>query len=210
MPKKGLFVTLEGPDGSGKSTQRRLLAAALRKSGYKVVETREPGGSPLAEKIRDLVLDPKNQGLVAGAELLLFEAARCQHVADLILPALKKGAVVLCDRFTDSTLAYQGAGRALRQADVLWLNRFATAGLKPDLTLVYDLGAQEGLKRARRLKGRSDRMEKADLAFHRRVGSAFRRLARTQSRRVKLIRVDGQSPQAIADQGLVLMLKWLP
>lgn len=210
MPKKGLFVTLEGPDGSGKSTQRRLLAAALRKSGYKVVETREPGGSPLAEKIRALVLDNKNQGFVAGTELLLFEAARCQHVADLILPALEKGAVVLCDRFTDSTVAYQGAGRALRRADVLWLNRFASAGLKPDITLVYDLSPQEGLRRARRFKGRADRMETADLAFHRRVRSAFRSLARSQSRRVKLIRVDGQSPQAIADEGLVLMLKRLP
>lgn len=210
MPKKGLFVTLEGPDGSGKSTQRRLLAAALRKSGHKVVETREPGGSPLAEKIRELVLDSKNLGFVDGAELLLFEAARCQHVADTILPALKKGAVVLCDRFTDSTVAYQGAGRALKKSDVLWLNRFASAGLKPDLTLVFDLGAREGLARAKRLKGQADRMESVDLAFHRRVRNAFRSLARSDRRRVKLIAVDGQSPQAVAEAGLAHLLRRLP
>lgn len=209
MPKKGLFITLEGPDGAGKSTQRRLLAAALRKAGRKVVETREPGGSPLAEVIRALVLDPKHRGLSDRAELLLFEAARAQHVADTIVPALKKGAVVLCDRFTDSTLAYQGAGRALRRADVEWLNRFATAGLTPDLTLVFDLGASEGLRRAKKLKGRADRMEQADLAFHRRVRAAFLALARSASRRVKRIDVTGKSPEAVAAEGLALIKKRL-
>jgi dTMP kinase len=205
VPKKGLFVTLEGPDGSGKSTQRRLLAAALRKKGCKVVETREPGGSPLAEKIRALVLDPANHGFAHGTELLLFEAARCQHVEDTIRPALRQGSVVLCDRFTDSTMAYQGAGRALHKADVAWLNRFATAGLKPDLTLIYDLGAQQGLTRAKRLKGHADRMESADLAFHRRVRAAFKAIARAEPRRAKLIAVEGRSPQAVAEAGLALI-----
>lgn len=209
MPKKGLFVTLEGPDGAGKSTQRRLLAAALRQKGHKVIETREPGGSPLAEKIRELVLDPKHQGFGPLTELLLFEAARAQHVQDTILPALKKGAVVLCDRFIDSTSAYQGAGRALKAADVEWLNRFATAGLKPHLTLVYDLGAKEGLRRARRLKGHADRMESADLAFHRRVGLAFRALARKEPRRVKLIAVAGRSAEAVAEAGMAWLQRRL-
>jgi dTMP kinase len=209
VPKKGLFVTLEGPDGAGKSTQRRLLAAALRKAGHKVVETREPGGSPLAEVIRALVLDPKHHGLTDRAELLLFEAARAQHVADTILPALKVGAVVLCDRFSDSTLAYQGAGRALKRADVEWLNRFATAGLAPDLTLVFDLGSAEGLRRAKRLKGSADRMEQADLAFHRRVRAAFLALARSAPRRVKRLAVDGKTPEAVAAEGLALISKKL-
>lgn len=209
MPKKGLFVTLEGPDGSGKSTQRRLLAAALRKSGHKVVETREPGGSPLAEAIRAMVLDPKHHGFTDATELLLFEAARAQHVADTITPALAKGAVVLCDRFIDSTSAYQGAGRALKPAVVSWLNHFASGGLKPGLTLVYDLKETEGLRRARRLKGHADRMERADLGFHRRVRSAFRSLAKREPKRVKLIKVDGQSPEAVAEQGLALIARRL-
>lgn len=209
MPKTGLFVTLEGPDGSGKSTQRRLLAAELRRNGFKVVETREPGGSPLAEKIRALLLDSKNQGLGNGTELLLFEAARFQHIQDTILPALVQGKVVLCDRFTDSTLAYQGAGRAISLKDVAALNRFATQGLKPDLTLVYDLSAEEGLRRSRKRGQRADRMERAALSFHRRVRKAYRALARTQPGRVKLIPVQGQAPEAVAAQGLALIARKL-
>ena len=208
--KQGLFVTLEGPDGSGKSTQRALLAQALRAFGYKVVETREPGGSPLAERIRKLVLDPANKGLRNGTELLLFEAARFQHVEDSIRPALAKGCVVLCDRFTDSTVAYQGAGRALAKADVAWLNRFACSGLKPDLTLVYDLGVKEGLRRARRAKGKADRMEKVAQGFHARVRLAFRAMARKEPKRMKLLAVNGRAPHAIAEEGLALILKRLP
>jgi dTMP kinase len=209
VAKRGLFVTLEGPDGSGKSTQRRLLAAALRKSGRKVLETREPGGSPLAERIRDLVLDPRFKGFKPGTELLLFEAARFQHVEDTIRPALAKGWVVLCDRFTDSTLAYQGAGRSLPLASVRWLNAFATQGLKPDLTLVYDLGVAEGLRRAKRFKGGSDRMERVKGAFHRAVRAAFLRLAKAEPRRVKLIKVAGLGPEAVAAAGLQHLLKRL-
>ncbi len=209
MPKKGLFVTLEGPDGSGKSTQRRLLAAALRERGFKVVETREPGGSPLAEKIRELVLDPKNHGFTPATELLLFEAARAQHVADTIRPALAKGSVVLCDRYTDSTRAYQGAGRVLKALDVAWLNRFATGGLVPDLTLMFDRNAAEGVRRARHRAGTADRMEKAGLGFHLRVRAGFIRIAATEKRRVKRVLVDGKSPQEVAVESLGHILKRL-
>lgn len=203
-------MSLEGPDGSGKSTQRALLAKHLRSFGYDVVETREPGGSPVAERIRALLLDPELKGLRAGAELLLFEAARLQHVHDTILPALAAGKVVLCDRFTDSTTAYQGAGRAVDPRAVVWLNRMATGALKPGLTLVYDLGVGPGLRRARQAKGGQDRMEQADKAFHGRVRAAFRALARREPRRVKRIEVTGRSPQAILELGLKLVLERLP
>lgn len=209
MPKKGLFVTLEGPDGAGKSTQRRLLAAALRKARFVVVETREPGGSKLAEVIRELVLNPKHRGLTDRTELLLFEAARAQHVADTIVPALAKGKVVLCDRFTDSTVAYQGAGRALKRGEVAWLNRFATAGLKPHLTLVYDRDAAEGVRRSKHASGKADRMEKAGQSFHARVRAAFKRMAAAEPRRIKRIVVDGKTPKSVADEGLALILKKL-
>jgi dTMP kinase len=208
--KTGLFVSLEGPDGSGKSTQRALLAEHLRRFGYAVVETREPGGSPAAERIRALLLDAKLKGLRAGAELLLFEAARLQHVHDTILPALAAGKVVLCDRFIDSTTAYQGAGRAMDPKAVAWLNRIATGGLKPDLTLCYDLGVSQGLKRAHQAKGRKDRMEQADRAFHVRVRAAFLALEKREPRRVKRIEVDGLSPHQVLERGLALVLGRLP
>jgi dTMP kinase len=208
--KQGLFVTLEGPDGSGKSTQQALLAEHLRSFGYFVVETREPGGSPTAERIRRMLLDPELKALRPPAELLLFEAARAQHVADTIAPALAKGAVVLCDRFTDSTTAYQGAGRSVDSKSVVWLNRFATAGFAPDLTLLYDLGPKQGLKRARQAKGRRDRMEAADLGFHQRVRARFLRLAKESPRRVKAIGVAGRTPQSVAEVGLKLILERLP
>jgi dTMP kinase len=208
--KQGLFVTLEGPDGSGKSTQQALLAKHLRGFGYFVVETREPGGSATAERIRKLLLDPDLKALRPSAELLLFEAARAQHVADTIAPAVAEGAVVLCDRFTDSTTAYQGAGRAVDAKAVAWLNRFASQGSTPDLTLLYELGSKQGLERARHAKGRRDRMEQADLAFHARVRERFLRMAKEAPRRVKLIQVGGRRPQAVAEDGLKLILERLP
>jgi dTMP kinase len=147
----------------------------------------------MAERIRALLLDKRNSSLRAGAELLLFEAARIQHLAETIVPALAKGAVVLCDRFADSTTAYQGAGRALSRPAVAWLNRFACGGVWPGLTLVFDLPVAEGLKRARRSKGRADRMESAARGFHERVRAEFLRLARREPGRVRLLKVAGKS-----------------
>lgn len=207
--KRGLFVTLEGADGVGKSTQSRLLAAALRARGLKVLETRQPGGSPLAAPIRRLLLDPALKGLDPAAELLLFCADRRQHVADTILPALKRGELVLCDRFTDSTTAYQGARRALKPAEVAQLNRFASQGLKPDLTLLLDLPVAEGLKRAQHHKGGLDRMEREKRAYHERVRRGFLDLARREPRRVKVLKVAGRAPQDLAAGGLALVLRAL-
>ena len=167
--------------------------------------TREPGGSPLAAKIRALVLDPRMRGLQAGAELLLFAADRRQHVADTIAPALERGHLVLCDRFTDSTTAYQGAGRELGAADVAWINRFAAQGLVPDLTLFFDLPVADGLKRAGRRKAAPDRMEASSLAYLERVRRAFLRLAREEPGRVKRIKVLGRGRDEICAEALGLL-----
>jgi dTMP kinase len=182
------------------------LAAKLRARGLEVVETREPGGSPLAEKIRELLLDAKNHGLSSGAELLLFEAARNQHVKDTIQPALDRGAVVLCDRFTDSSLAYQGAGRTLSEKTVRELNDLATEGLEPDLTLLYDLDVETGLARAKAHKQGSDRMEEADLDFHRRVRAAYLAIAFAEPARVRVVSVDQRAPEALAEDALTEIL----
>jgi dTMP kinase len=202
---RGLLVTLEGPDGAGKSTQALLLASALKRRGIRVVLTREPGGSPLAAKIRELVLDPRMRGLHPSAELLLFAADRRQHVADTIAPALERGDLVLCDRFADSTTAYQGAGRELAAADVAWINRFAAQGLVPDLTLFFDVPVAEGLKRAGRRKASPDRMEASSLAYFGRVRRAFLRLAREEPGRVKRIKVRGRGRDEICAEALGLL-----
>lgn len=134
--KQGFFLSFEGIEGCGKTTQIKRLARRLRTLGYFVVETREPGGVPISEQIRTLLLDRRNRGMDARCELLLYLASRAQHLADRVRPALEKGAVVLCDRFADATMAYQGYGRGLGPRAVTGLNRFATAGLSPDLVLL--------------------------------------------------------------------------
>ncbi len=187
---RGFFITLEGPDGSGKSTQFKLLAARLRLEGFRVTTTREPGGEPLAERIRALLLEPASQPPTPMAELLLFSAARAQHVERLIRPALADGQVVLCDRFSDSTLAYQAGGRRMALAAVAAADRLATAGLKPALTLLYDLPLAQGRRRAFAAKQGHDRMESEPAAFWLAVRRAYRRLAEREPRRIILIRAD--------------------
>ncbi|MEW6517055.1 MAG: dTMP kinase [candidate division FCPU426 bacterium] len=188
--KRGFFITFEGLDGSGKSTQFKLLAARLRVEGFQVTTTREPGGDLLAEKIRTLLLERADQSPTPTAELLLFLAARAQHVERLIRPALAAGQVVLCDRFSDSTLAYQAGGRALPPAAVAAADKLATAGLKPDLTLLYDLPLRQGRERAFQAKQAHDRMESEPSAFWQAVRQAYRGLARREPRRIALIRSD--------------------
>lgn len=177
--RRGLFLTFEGPEGSGKTTQASLLAAAFRKAGRDVVLTREPGGTAIGERIRALLLSPASQGMTPLCELLLYEAARAQHVEEVIRPALRRGAVVVCDRFSDASLAYQGGGRGLETALVERLNRIATADLVPDATFLLSAPLRTGLNRARRKRGPrgGDRLERESVAFHRRVAAAYRRLA---------------------------------
>jgi dTMP kinase len=194
---RGLFITFEGPEGSGKSTQMKLLAARIRESGREVLETQEPGGSPIGQQIRRVLLDSKNRELSPTTELLLMFACRAQNVDQWILPALSAGQIVLSDRFTDSTLVYQGAARGLGADLVYEVDRIACRGLIPDLTLVVDIDTETGLARARR---RADvaqdietRMEEQDLVFHRTVRDAYRQLASDEPRRVKSI--DGSRTQ---------------
>jgi dTMP kinase len=183
---KGVFVTFEGGECVGKTTQIARLALELEKSGRHVTVTREPGGSNIANRIRSLLLDPKMKGLVPLAELFLYEASRAQHVQDTIAPALAKGHVVICDRFADSSVVYQGVARGLKAPLVRELNRMATSGLKPDRTIVLDLDPRIGLARVGS-RGILDRIEKEALSFHQAVRAGFKRLAKEEPRRVKLV-----------------------
>lgn len=180
-----LFITFEGIEGCGKTTQIRLLAERLRRSGLEVLVTREPGGCPIADAIRSILLHPGSSALVPRAELLLYAAARAQHVDEVIRPSLTRGTLVLCDRFIDATVAYQGGGRALDPSLIASLNSLATDGLLPDLTLLLDMPAEEGLQRARRRNASTpeeDRFEREDLDFHRRVRNEYLKLARQHDR----------------------------
>jgi dTMP kinase len=205
---QGLFITLEGPEGSGKSTQIRYLDTALRKAGYLVVQTREPGGTPIAEAIRNvLLLSASREPIAAQTEALLILAARCQHVTHFIRPALERGAVVLCDRFSDSTMAYQGYARGLSLA---WLeagNAAATGGLKPDLTLLLDLPVSVGLARRRNDRGMQNRLDRESERFHRLVRRGFLALARKSPGRIKIIVADRSAPDIRADLE-AFVLRW--
>jgi dTMP kinase len=182
----GLFITLEGPEGAGKSTNRDYLAARLREQGLDVVLTREPGGTPLAEKVRELLLAPSDEVMAADTELLLVFAARAQHLAQVIRPALARGAVVLCDRFTDATYAYQGGGRGLSVERIAVLEQFVQGELRPDLTLVFDLPVEVGLARAA-ARGRLDRFEQEGQAFFEAVRQAYLQRARCEPQRYDLL-----------------------
>ncbi|MDR2306005.1 MAG: dTMP kinase [Paucimonas sp.] len=189
----GLFITLEGPEGAGKSTNREYLAARLREQGVDVVMTREPGGTPLAERIRELLLAPSDELMAADTELLLMFAARAQHLAEVIRPALARGAVVLCDRFTDATYAYQGGGRGLSVERIAILESFVQGELRPDLTLVFDLPVEVGLARAA-ARGRLDRFEQEGQAFFEAVRQAYLQRAARQPQRYSLL--DAAQPLA--------------
>jgi dTMP kinase len=187
--RRGLFITLEGPDGSGKSTQSLLLARYLEGKGYKVVRTREPGGTSIAEALRRIILNPKNR-ISKVTEVFLYEAGRAQHTSELILPALRQGKIVICERYTDATLAYQGYGRKLDIRMIEELNRIASSGLKPDLTILVDIDVRVGLRRVRKVPGRKmDRLERESLRFHERVRRGYLEIASRDPGRVKLIRV---------------------
>jgi len=180
---RSLFVTLEGPEGGGKTTQAALLAEALIREGRDVLLCAEPGGGAIPRAIRALLLDPASAGMTPRAELLLFLAARAQHVDETIRPALDAGRIVLCDRFSDSTLAYQGYAGGLDLGRVDSMNAFATGGLLPDLTLVLDIDARSGLARQQEW----NRMEAKGLEYHERVRRGFLELARLSPERIRVL-----------------------
>lgn len=182
----GLFITLEGPEGAGKSTNREYLAERLREQGIEVVLSREPGGTPLAECIRELLLAPSDEIMDSDTELLLVFAARAQHLAQVIRPALARGAVVLCDRFTDATYAYQGGGRGLSEARIAELERFVQGELRPHLTLVFDLPVEIGLSRAA-ARGRLDRFEQEGRAFFDAVRHTYLQRAQAAPARYRVL-----------------------
>jgi dTMP kinase len=202
MADRGTFITFEGMDGCGKTTQMRRLARRLKKEGRSVLQTAEPGGTEIGLQIRGILLDSKNHELSSTAELLLYFAARAQNVDQLILPALSQGTIVLADRFTDSSLVYQGCGRGLGAETVLALDRIACRGLKPDLTLLIDVDLATSLARAqaRNLRGnRTDRMEEQDAAFYEKVRDAYLALAAQEPDRFRI--VDGRDKlDSVAEQ----------
>ena len=183
---RGRFITFEGVEGCGKSTQMARLLDWMEKVGLPVLATREPGGTKVGEGIRELLLAPRDEGIDSATELLLYEAARAQHVIEVIRPALEAGAHVLCDRFFDSTTAYQAFGRGLDEEMVLELNRMASGGLVPDLTLLFSVPLEEGLGRARG-ESAGDRLEGESLAFHRRVQAGFEALAKREPGRFRTL-----------------------
>lgn len=182
----GCFITFEGVEGCGKSTQITLLWEYLLESGHDVIVTREPGGTPIAEAIRGVLLNPDHDTMGSTAELLLYAASRSQHVYEKIAPALAAGQVVLCDRFADSTTAYQGGGRGIHPEILHTLNGIATGGVWPDCTLLLDLPVEVGLERARN-RGRKDRIEQESVMFHDRVRTGFLELARAEPARIQVI-----------------------
>ena len=182
----GLFITLEGPEGAGKSTNRDYLAERLRERGVDVLLTREPGGTPLAERIRELLLAPSDEPMAVDTELLLVFAARAQHLQQVICPALAQGSVVLCDRFTDATYAYQGGGRGLSLERIAQLERFVQGELRPDLTLIFDLPVEVGLARAA-ARGRLDRFEQEGRSFFEAVRQAYLQRAAQAPQRYRVL-----------------------
>jgi dTMP kinase len=174
----GFFLTIEGPEGAGKSTQARRLATALEAAGHRVVLTREPGGTGIGEAVRAILLDQTNYAMLPETEALLHTAARSQHVGEIIRPALDDGKIVVCDRFVDSTLAYQGGGRGIAIERLEAIQEIATSGLKPDLKILLDVPVEMGLARRFGASGEVNRMDVAGEAFHRRVRETFLHLAR--------------------------------
>ena len=189
MSERGVFITFEGGDGCGKSTQLRRLARRLEAAGIPVRTLREPGGTVVGEAVRGVLLDPDNLGMDPFAELMLYEASRAQLVAEVIEPSLESGEVVLCDRFADSTTAYQGHARGLPLAEVAALNDVATGGLAPDRTVLLDIDPALGIQRA--TTESADRLEGEDLSFHERVRQGFLAIAANEPDRIRVVDASG-------------------
>jgi dTMP kinase len=187
---KGIFISLEGIEGTGKTTQARLLADYLRGKGFTVTKTAEPGGTPISLKIREILLSPESGGMSPVAELLLYNASRVQHLRELISPALEQGEVVITDRFSDSTVAYQGYGRGIALELIDSLDLIATNRMRPEITILLDIDVETGLRRNRSINKR-DRLELEDVSFHEKVRKGFIGLAAKDKERIKVIDCSG-------------------
>ncbi|MEL3973769.1 dTMP kinase [Rossellomorea oryzaecorticis] len=186
--KQGRFITVEGPDGAGKSTILKELYGMLIEEGFEVVQTREPGGVSIAEQIREVILNKDNTAMDIRTEALLYAAARRQHLVEVVIPALEKGSIVICDRFIDSSLAYQGNGRGIGMTEVMNINQFAIEDKMPDLTLYFDISPEEGLKRIARHDGREvNRLDLESLDFHQKVYKGYQTLIKQYPDRIKVV-----------------------
>jgi dTMP kinase len=197
-----LFITLEGPEGSGKTTQARLLARRLRRESHRTVLTREPGGTPIGRQIRQVLLSPRHREMCPETELSLYFSDRAQHLRQVVRPALEAGSIVVCDRFTDSTLAYQGYGRGLSLRLIGSLDRIMTGAFRPDLTILLDVSAEKGLGRARRrnraeaAERKEGRFEREALQFHERVRRGYLEMARRSPHRFVVVTAEG-NPRSV-------------
>ena len=201
-----MFITIEGPEGSGKTTAVDTAVKELEKMGYQIVRTREPGGTPIAEQIRNVILDKNNTAMDQRTEALLYAASRRQHLVEKVWPALKEGKIVICDRYLDSSLAYQGGARGLGIDNILNVNNFATEGTFPDLTLLFDLQPELGLARIAANSNREvNRLDLEKLDFHRKVRETFLELAKRYPERFVVIDAS-QSREEVAKKTLEVML----
>lgn len=208
---QGIFITFEGLDGSGKTTQVQLLADFLREQGYEVVLTREPGGTPLAEAIRQVILTPTDEALAPMTEILLYAASRAQHVAELVQPALAAGKIVISDRFLDSSIAYQGYGLGWDVDLIKNVNRGAINGCLPQMTVLVDLETETALERIRKRDGENaDRIESRELLFHRRVREGFLALAAEEPQRFMKIEAATKTPEEIQQEIRLRLKDYLP
>lgn len=197
--RKGAFITFEGIDGCGKSTQLELAAKRLSGQSFPLIVTREPGGTAIAEKIREILISPQNSEMVNECELLMYLAARAQHVREKIIPALEQGYVVLCDRFQEATFAYQGFGRNIHLDFLKKINSFATGGLLPDLTFIFDISVDLSNERMKKMNKAKDRLELNGRAFYQKISEGYRLLAKTEPQRILLL--DGSEPlEKISEQ----------
>ena len=207
--KQGIFISLEGDDGAGKTTAARNIKNELEKMGLEVVYTREPGGSPIAEQIRQILLDPANKAMDAKTEAVLYAASRNQHVKDTILPALQEGKIVLCDRFLDSSIAYQGYGRKLGADRIEHLNDFVLEGLRPDLTLFFEVSDETGHKRMVS-RGDMNRLDQESRQFHEDVRQGFRKIKSNpaNTERIHVVNAEG-SVEEVLEQSMKIICEYI-
>lgn len=206
---RGTFITLEGPEGAGKTTILQLLGAALEKEGHRVVVTREPGGIPIAEQIREVILNKENTAMDSRTEALLYAAARRQHLVERIIPALEQGMIVLCDRFIDSSLAYQGHARGLELEEIYSINTFAIADVMPDITLYFDIEPEEGLKRIQANNHREvNRLDLETIDFHKKVREGYQLVMNRWKERFVLLDAS-QSLEVVFEQAKQSIVEFL-
>lgn len=197
--KKGLFITIEGPDGSGKTTVAKQVVDKLIEEGYEVVHTREPGGIEIAEEIRNVILDPKNTAMDGKTEALLYAASRRQHLVEKVIPALKENKIIICDRFLDSSLAYQGHARGLGIDEVLSINNFAIDGYLPDLTIYLDVDENIGLARVNSRNESKDRLDSESVSFHHLVVEGYKKVIERFKDRIKVVDASKSIDEVVAE-----------